>query len=315
MSKKVVAFGGGSALPSLVLPALKKLNLDITTATSMTDNGGSTGALRKEFGVHAMGDIRRHLLALSDAEDWKKELWKFRFANDLVFEDGHKGHNFANVFIAGLEKITGDYEKTLAILHDFLKVKAQCFPATEQKVELFAELENGDVIEGEDPIDVARPNRDIKLKIVKIWLTPTANGYPKLIDAIGAADYIIIGPGDLYSSVLPCFLPKGIKEAIQSSKAKMIYTCNLLAKPGETYKFTASDHVKEILKYTGRNKLDYLIAADENLGKEYLKSKNMKEYYPVKIDSENLERLAHKIIVTDSTKVEEMQKTIKEITK
>src|SRR3989344_3698558 len=113
--KRVVAFGGGSAMPSAVLPGLSKLPVEIITVTSMTDSGGSTGALRREFNVHAMGDIRRHMLALSEAEDWKKQLWKFRFANDLKFDDNHKGHNFANVFMAGVEKITGDYERTLAI--------------------------------------------------------------------------------------------------------------------------------------------------------------------------------------------------------
>ena len=285
--KRVVAFGGGSAMPSAVLPGLSKLPVEIITVTSMTDSGGSTGALRREFNVHAMGDIRRHMLALSDAEDWKKELWKFRFGNDIKFENGHWGHSFGNVFMAGLEKITDDYEKTLAIAQEFLKVKGTCLPATLGKIQLHAELENGETVTGEDDIDAPRPNRDTTIKIAKIWLEPEATAYGKVVSAIKEADYITIGPGDLYSSLLPCFLPKGIKEAIGASKAKIIYVCNLLAKPGESYKFTVSDHVKEILRYTGRNKIDYLIAAEEKLGKKFIaEHPEFRTYSPVKVDTD-----------------------------
>lgn len=288
--RKVVAFGGGSAMPAVVLPGLKEMGLNIVTAASMTDSGGSTGALRREFNVHAMGDIRRHILALSEAEDWKKALWKFRFANDITFDDSHKGHNFANVFMAGLEKITDDYEKTLEITHDFMKVKGLCFPATLEKIQLFAELENGEIVKGEDDIDVPRPNHDTTIPIKRIWLEPEAKGYPPLIKAIAEADFIVIGPGDLYSSLLPCFVPAGIKEAIQKSSAKIIYICNLLAKPGESYKFTASDHAKKICEYIGREKIDYFLAASEKIGEDFIaKNPELKQYSPVKIDMEAIE--------------------------
>ncbi len=314
MNKKIVAFGGGSAMPSVVLPGLKKMNLEITTATSMTDSGGSTGALRKEFNVHAMGDIRRHILALSNAEDWKKQIWKFRFANDITFDDNHKGHNFANVFIGGLEKITGDYEKTLAITHEFMKVQGRCFPATMEKIQLHAELENGQIVEGEDPIDVPRPDRDVTVPIKKIWLVPEANAYPPLVEAIKEADFIIIGPGDLYSSLLPCFIPSGMKEAISSSKAKIIYVCNLLAKPGESYRFTASDHVNKIAEYIGRQKIDYVIVAPESVGEAFIANNpDVKTYSTVKIDSEKLNEVAANAVQADPTSAESLDTVLEKI--
>lgn len=298
-------------MPSVVLPGLKKLGVDIKTATSMTDSGGSTGALRKEFNVHAMGDIRRHILALSEAEDWKKQLWKFRFANDVKFDDNHKGHNFANVFIAGLEKITNDYEKTLAITHEFMKVNGECYPATLEKIQVYAELENGEKVSGEDEIDVPRPGRDTAIPIKRIWLEPEAAAYDKAVAGVKEADYIVIGPGDLYSSLLPCFLPIGMKEAMQSSGAKLVYICNLLAKPGESYKFTASDHAKKILEYTGREKIDYFIVADPKLGEKFMaENEDVKNYSPVIIDTEELKKTSYNIISADPTNADELGKVL-----
>ena len=313
-NKKIVAFGGGSAMPSVVLPGLSNMGLDITTVTSMTDSGGSTGALRKEFNIHPAGDIRRHILALSKAEQWKKDLWKFRFANDIIFDDGHKGHNFGNVFMAGLEKNTSDFEKTLEITHEFMGVKGLCLPATMEKINIFAELENGEIVRGEDDIDVPKLDRDTKVRIAKIWLLPPATAYGKVLDAIKGADYIVIGPGDLYSSLLPCFLPKGIKEEIAMSKAKIIYICNLLAKPGESYKFTANDHAREILKYTGREKIDYFIVADQKIGEDFIKENpNFKDYSPVSIDSQELRASSLEIKYTNTTDATKGGEILKEI--
>ncbi len=258
MTKKVVCFGGGSAMPKLVLSQLKDIDgLEITSVTSMVDNGGSTGALRKELDVLPPGDIRRHILALSQAEEWKKKLWQLRFANDLVFDGGHKGHSFANVFIAGLEHILGEFEKALDIIRDVMKVEGRCLPATLEKVQLYAELENGQVIMGENEIDVPKEH-DGNLRIIRVWLEPRARAYPPVIDAIKTADYIIIGPGDLYSSLICCFLPQGIKEAMQITKAKKIFIAPAMTKFGESNGFYVEDFVREIEKYIGC-KLDNII--------------------------------------------------------
>lgn len=253
---KIVAFGGGNAMPKTVLAGLKNYDVDITSVTSMVDSGGSTGQLRKDFNVLSPGDIRRHLMALSNAPQWKKSLFGFRFGRE-EFEGGHRGHSFGNIFLAGLECVLQDYEKVLEIVHEFLEVKGRCLPATIEKTHVYAVLENGEIIEGEDEIDVPRKH-DGNLKIKKIFLKPAINGYPPALDAITQGDLIIIGPGDLYSSILPCFLPKGIPEAIQASKAKKIFICPPMTKFGETNEFLISDFVNEVEKYLGC-KLDHII--------------------------------------------------------
>ncbi len=254
---KILCFGGGSGLPEVVLEPLKKYDeFSISSVTSMVDNGGSTGQLRRDFNVLPPGDIRRHILALSEAEDWKKKLWKFRFGHE-EFPGGHKGHSFANVFIAGLEYVTKDYEKALEIVHDFMRVKGRCLPATTDQVQLIVKLENGEEAVGEDEIDVPK-NHDANLKISEVFLRPEGNTYPPVIVAIKEADVIIIGPGDLYSSLVPCFLPKGIKETIQESKAVKIFICPAMTKLGETQGFDVEKFAGEMERYIGCE-LDYVL--------------------------------------------------------
>ena len=259
MSKKIVVFGGGSVVPKLILNPLKEEGFEMIGITSMVDNGGSTGALRKELDVLPPGDIRRHLIALADLppeEEWKKKLWDFRFAEDIEFSPGHFGHNFANVFIAGLEKNYG-FEKALEILHDFLRVKGKVLPATLEKVQLVAELEDGELVEGEDEIDMGE-NHDRTKTIKRIFLRPEAVAYQKALDEVARADIVLIGPGDMYSSILPCFLPRGMKETLSFSKSKKVFICPLMTKLGETQGFSVKDFAKEIEKYIGCD-LDYVI--------------------------------------------------------
>ena len=254
---KFVCFGGGNAMPKVVLSELKNYGVDIVSVTSMVDNGGSTGALRRELNVLPPGDIRRHIFALSDVEEWKKKLWKFRFANSIIFEGGHAGHNFANVFIAGLESVLGNYDAVLGILQDFMKVRGKCLPATTDKTMLYAELENGQIIKGEDEIDVPK-RHDGNLKIKRIFVEPQSKGYKKVIEEIKDADVILIGPGDLYSSILPNFLHWGIAEAIRESNAKKIFICPAMTKFGETNNFSVEDFANEVEKYIG-SELTYIL--------------------------------------------------------
>jgi uncharacterized cofD-like protein len=161
------------------------------------------------------------------------------------------------VFIAGLEHVLGDFEKVLEIVHDFMKVKGKCLPATIEKVQLYAELENGQIIVGEDEIDVPKEH-DGSLRIKKVWLEPEAEAYKPVIQAIENADYIIVGPGDLYSSLVCCFLPKGIQEAMKKTKAKKIFIAPVMTKFGESDGFYLEDFVNEVEKYMGA-KLDHVI--------------------------------------------------------
>ena len=253
---KIVVFGGGNAMPKAVLPGLRNLGAEMTTVTSMADSGGSSGQLREDFSVLPPGDIRRHLLALSDAPEWKKQLFAFRFGHE-EFEGGHKGHSFGNVFLAGLEHVLGDYGKVLDFAHHFLEVKGKCLPATTDNVQIVAVLENSETIVGEDEIDVPKKHSP-QVRIRKILLKPDARAYPPVLEAIRKADFIVIGPGDLYSSLLPSILPKGIAEALKESKAKKAFICPAMTKLGETQEFTVADFAAEAEKYM-KSPLDFII--------------------------------------------------------
>ena len=255
--KKIVCFSGGSAVSKALFPELKDYPFQITLINSMVDSGGSTGWLRRELDVLPPGDLRRHILLLSEAPLWKKKLWEFRFGRE-EFKGGHKGHSFANILISALENVTGDYQKVLEIIHEFMEVKNhKALPATIEKTNLCAVLENDEVIVGEDEIDVPQ-NHNAGVPIKKLFLDPQTKAYLPTLKAIKKADAIIIGPGDLYSSILPCFLPSGIKEAIEASSAKKIYLCNLMTKKGETQNFSVCDFVREIEKYMN-DSLDFVV--------------------------------------------------------
>lgn len=254
--KRIVCVGGGNGITKALLPELKKYDVEIATITSMVDNGGSTKELVEELNVLPPGDIRRHMVALSQAEEWKKKLFSFRFGKE-IFGKNHVGRVLGNIFIAGLEYILQDYEKVLEILHDFLKIKGKCLPATIEKTKLFAILENGEIVEGEEEIDVPKKHNPF-LKIKEIFLKPEVEAFPPALKAIREADAILIGPGDLYSSLLPCFLPKGLKEALISSRAKKILICPSLTKLGETNSFSVLDFCRETERYMGCE-LDFVI--------------------------------------------------------
>lgn len=251
--KKIVCLGGGNAMPKTVLRGLKNRQVVLTTISSMADSGGSTGQLREDFNVLPAGDIRRHLLELSRAPRWKKELFNLRFGRE-VFPGGHKGHNFGTVFISALEYSFRDFNKALEYVSEFLEVKGTVLPVTLDKTNLYAILENNKVIKGETNIDV--PKHNPKLKIKKIELKPRAKANPLVIQAIKSADLVVIGPGDLYSSVIPCLLPEGIGTALHKTKAKKVFICPAMTKDGETNNFSVLDFAENIAKYCD---LDFVV--------------------------------------------------------
>ncbi len=277
MPVRVLCIGGGSGVTRAVLEPLSTLKkkIEIYTLTSMVDNGGSTGALRRELDVLPPGDIRRHLITLADCEEWKKKIWNLRFARDIEFPGGHRGHSFANVFIAGLEYTLGDFEEALEVVHEFLHVRGVCLPATLDKVQLVARLENGEVVEGEDEIDVPKQH-DPEHRIVDVWLEPEARAYPLAIQAIQDANYILVGPGDLYSSLIPCLLPHGIREALQESTAKKIFIAPAMTKKGETHWMSIEDMLMEIEKYAGTG-FDYALYNTTMPSQERLEAQKREE--------------------------------------
>ncbi len=249
--KKIVTIGGGTGQFTL-LSGLKNYPLNITAIVSMADDGGSTGRLRDELGVLPPGDIRQCLVALSESSQLLRDLMNYRFEKGDL-----KGHNFGNLFLSALEKIKGNFSEGVEEASKILDTKGRVIPVSEQKMNLCIKLNNGKILIGEKQLD---HNKDVrKYGIEKIYLKPTVKIYKKALQAIKNADLIVIGPGDHYGSILPNILVKGVPEAIQKSKAKVVYNCNLTNKKGQTEKFDLDQYVEEINKYIGNNRIDFVI--------------------------------------------------------
>jgi len=249
--KRIICLGGGNAMPRAVLTGLKKYPLKLSVICAMLDSGGSTGRLRKDYKIVSPGDIRRAFIALANTSPVIKDLFNYRFQSGIL-----KGHSFANLFITALELATNDYEKTFKEVSKILNIGHQVLPVTLDNANLYAVLENGKIISGETNIDI--PKHNGRLRIKRVFLKPKARAYPKAIEAINKANLIIVGPGDLYSSLAQILLTQGIPEAIRKSKAKKVYICNLMTKYGETNNFTVLDFTQEIEKFLA-TPLDYVI--------------------------------------------------------
>ena len=262
--QKIVVIGGGTGSYN-VLRGLKNYDVRLEAIVSMMDSGGSTGVLRDEFGVLPHGDVRRCLIALSPDSSTLRKLLEYRFDKGT----GLNGHSFGNLFLTALTKIKGNDADAIREAGNILNIKGKVLPVTTTNCHLVAILENGQTIVGESNIDI--PKHNPKLRIKKLYLTPEADAYKEAADSILFADKIIIGPGDLYTSVLPNIIVPGIREAIAKSKAVKIYICNIMTKHGETTGFKASDFVEEVEKYLGKGMLDYVICNNKKPSKALMK--------------------------------------------
>lgn len=248
--KRIVVIGGGTGTYT-VLSGLKKHEVELSAVVSMADDGGSTRILREEFGVLPPGSVRPALVALSNAEKSVADLFSFRFSNGSL-----KEHNMGNLLLTALTQNLGSFEKAIEEAGKILNIKGRVIPSTLKSVQLMAELENGEVITGETNIDV--PEHDGSLKIKKIWLNPSCKANPKAVEAILEADAVVIGPGDLFTSIIPNFLVEGISEACGTSKAKKIYVCNIMTKFGETSGFSSRDFLNTLEKYL-KDGIEYML--------------------------------------------------------
>jgi len=241
--KKITVIGGGTGT-FVVLTGLKEYSYDLSAIITMTDSGGSTGRLRDQLGVLPPGDLRQSLVALSEASLLWRKLFLYRFeAGDLA------GHNFGNIFLSALEKVCKDYKEVIKTAGFILKIKGKVIPVTFDKTNLVARYANGKVLKGEGLIDANQEKED---KIEEAYLEPKVTANQDALKTIKKSDYILIGPGDLYTSLIPVLLVSKIKEAIQKTKAKIIYIVNLMTKFGQTTNYKASDHLKDLEKYLGR---------------------------------------------------------------
>ena len=257
ITKKIVTIGGGSG-HYVLLSGLRDLpNIDITAIVSMVDSGGSTGRLRDEFGILPPGDILKCILALSPNREWARKFLLKRFLSNTRL----KGHNAGNFLLTILSQYAGSFPAGVEALSEILDIKGQVLPVTIDRATLVAELTNGEMLYGEGAIDV--PRGDQREKIKRTFLVPHHTDqikvYPPVVKAINNANYIIIGPGDLYTSITPNFLVSGVKESIKRTKAKIIYIANIMTKFGETDNFSIYDFVNNLEDFIKR-RVDIVIA-------------------------------------------------------
>ncbi len=261
--KKVVTIGGGTGSFTL-LSGLKKYPIELSAIVSMADDGGSTGILRDELGVLPPGDVRQCLVALSDTPDRLRELMNYRFA-----EGGLEGHSFGNIFLSALEKITGDFGTGVEEAAKILNVRGTVVPVTLSNTRLYMELSDGSLLSGEHEINVSSRFETVGVKKVRLRPRPKAN--PLALKKIREADLIIIGPGNHYCAILPNLLVPGIAEALRATKAKIVYNCNLISKRGQTDLFTLEDYVREVNRYIGQPRIDYVTYNTSKPAPELLK--------------------------------------------
>jgi len=244
---KIVCIGGGTGTYQVLL-GLKKYPVDLTAIVTMSDSGGSSGKLREELGVLPPGDVRRALLALSDLPLAKKtlsSLFDYRFNNG----EGLVGHSVGNLLLAALTQITGREDLAIVEAERILETTGHVLPVTLDNIHLHGILKDGTVVHGETNIDVRRIKPNVPIK--EVFLDPKGEIFSKAKKAIIGADLIVLGPGDLYTSIIPNLLVSGVCQAISNSKGKLIYICNLMTKHGETNSFAVSDFIREIKKYLG----------------------------------------------------------------
>jgi uncharacterized cofD-like protein len=246
---KIVAIGGGHGLSTL-LRGLKQYTGNLTAVVTVADDGGSSGRLRREMGVLPPGDLRMCLVALADAEPLMTDLFQYRFDKG----EGLEGHSFGNLFLVAMQAITGDFEHALRESSRVLAVRGQILPSTLQDVTLNAEYEDGQTAEGESSVGHS------KKPIHRIFLSPAhAPAYPEAIKAILEADMIVIGPGSLYTSILPNLLVEDIARAVQAANATKIYVCNVATQRGETDDFRVADHITALERHAGPGLFHYVL--------------------------------------------------------
>ena len=293
---KIVAIGGGTGL-STMLRGLKYYTSNITAIVTVADDGGGSGDLREDLGMLPPGDIRNCILALSDTEPLMQDLLQHRFKDGRL-----KNQSFGNLFLAAMDGISNNFEEAVQKVSSVLAVTGKVVPVTLENIVLKAKLKNGSIVEGESNIPY-RALKD-KSKINKVFIEPKdAKALQEAVDAILEADAVILGPGSLYTSVIPNLLLKDINESLIKSKALKIYISNIMTQPGETDNFSVSDHIKAIFKHCGGKVLDYVIVNMGKRDKELQEKYNEKYSDLVKVDEEKVNKLGVNVIGGDFMKI------------
>lgn len=283
---KIVAVGGGTGL-SMLLKGIKKITNNVTAIVTVGDDGGSSGRLREEMGVLPPGDIRNCIAALADDEDLVTKLFQYRFKTG----EGLEGHSFGNLFLTALCSITGDMFRAIKESSNVLSIRGRVLPSTLDDMKLVAEMEDGRIIKGESNIPEAHG------KVKRLFTNPeNCKPLEDVIVAIKEADLIILGPGSLYTSVIPNLLIKEIAQEIINSSAKKIYVCNIMTQPGETDNYSVSDHINTIIEHVGNEKIMEAVLVNDSLPENLAEKYELASSFPVKIDSDNIKKMGIKIV-------------------
>ncbi|MCM8765767.1 MAG: YvcK family protein [Candidatus Omnitrophica bacterium] len=295
---RVVAIGGGTGL-SVLLEGLKEYTSNITAIVTVADSGGSSGRLREQFDILPPGDIRNCLVALADAPALMRQLFQFRFNKPIELE----GHSFGNLFITVMTQLTGDFEKAIKESSRVLAIRGQVIPSTLNKVVLVARYRDGSIVEGEAQI----PKHHIPIESVylKSLGVEPISGSQEAIKAINEADAIVLGPGSLYTSIIPNLLIKEITDSIVFSRAVKIYVCNIMTQYGETDNFTASDHLRVLVAHSHPKAVDCCIVNKGEIPEEILRRYEQENSFPVVADTERIRSLGYRVFTDDIAKIGE----------
>ena len=282
----VTVIGGGHGL-SVLLRGIKASTKNISAVVTVADDGGSSGRLREELGIIPPGDLRNCLVALADTEPLMEKLFQYRFEGKTALA----GHNFGNLFIAAMNEVTGDMETALKESSKVLAVKGRVIPASKESVRLDAVMTDGTVVEGESQIP------EVRKKIRRVQLFPRkVEAVPSALEAIETSDAIILGPGSLYTSIMPNLLVEGVAQALKKSHAIKIYICNVMTQPGETDNYTAADHAKAILDHAGQGVIDYVLVNSKPIPQEFLDKTGAQA---VEVDEDKINAMGMGLIKAD----------------
>ncbi|MCE5300381.1 MAG: YvcK family protein [Spirochaetia bacterium] len=271
---KIAAIGGGTGMPN-VLRGMKAFTNNLSAVVTVADDGGSSGRLRKEYSILPPGDIRNCIVALADEETLLGKLFQYRFSKGKEL----KGHSFGNLYLTAMSHVTGDFPTAINESSKILAINGRVLPVTLENIQLRARMKNGRVVKGESNIPAA------KGEIERVYIVPEkVDPYGPAVEAIKNADAVVIGPGSLYTSIIPNLLVPGIKEALASTKSVKIYICNIMTQPGETDNYTVADHLRAIFKHTGGRMIDYVIANNKQPKDEVLKRYAKEDAYIVPVD-------------------------------
>jgi uncharacterized cofD-like protein len=299
--KRVVTIGGGTG-PFAVLSSLKQAHCDITAIVSMADSGGSSRRLMDEFGQLPFGDLRQALVALSRNGVLWRDVFNFRFRANLDGSSGVGGHSLGNLIISALQDINGgDLLAAILDAQELLETAGNVLPITLDHTTLCAELDNGATVQGETNIDLRGEHEEGDLAPVRrVYLDHPTLPCHQALRAIRRADVIILGPGDLYTSIIPNLLVEGVARAIRESEAEKVYVCNLMTKRGETDGFKASDFVATIHHYLG-GRVDRVLMHDGGFSQTLLENYASQAQYPVQPDTEAVQTLVPEVVVESLT--------------